>query len=141
MDQKSDLVEYLNTFGLDNEDIESIKTRNSYFTLTLKEDAEEVFNFLLGSCKLNKNEIRHIVLNNPLILNESTERLKLLDTMYKELGLKGNDYKKYLVSFDKAFSLNPKDVYSKVASLAGVGKNRKEIKEMILKDGYNMFIF
>ena len=31
MNQKNDLVEYLHTFGLDFDDIESIKNRNSYF--------------------------------------------------------------------------------------------------------------
>ena len=31
---KEEYINKLNTFGLDNEDIESIKTRNSYFKLT-----------------------------------------------------------------------------------------------------------
>jgi len=139
MDKADEIEEYLNEFGLDTEDVLSIKSRNKYLKITLKEDITEVLEFLQTNCKLDKNEIKHLVLNNPLILTESMHRINILDTMYKQLGFYGKEYRNYLVSFDKAFSLNPKSVFEKIENMASNGKSKKEIKNSIIKNGYGVF--
>ena len=139
MDRTDEIDEYLNDFGLDAEDILSVKSRNKYLQITLEEDVIEVLGFLQNNCKLDKDEIKHLIINNPLILTESVQRISLLDTMYKNIGFTGKEYRKYINSFDKAFSLNPKGVFEKIESMAKRGKSRKEIKNIIIKNGYGVF--
>ena len=59
--------------------------------------------------------------------------INLLSGIYKNIGFKGNDYKQYLIKYDKAFSLNPRVVYEKIESLANNGKNKSEIKNIIIE--------
>lgn len=139
MDKVDEVNEYLIEFGLDEEDIFSIKNRNDYLKVTVKEDMQRVLSFLQRNCKLSKKEIRHIIVNNPFILSESMQRISLLDSIYKNIGFKGEEYKEYLTTFEKALSLNPRGVFEKIESMASNGKTKNDIKSSIIKNGYEIF--
>jgi len=139
LDKIDEIDIYLNKFGLDSDEIFSVKSRNKYLKITLTEEIDEVLIFLQRQCKLNKSDIRSLVINNPFILTESMQRIRLLDSIYKKIGFNSKDYKRYLNSYDKAFSLNPRVVFEKIEKLAKSGKDKNDIKNIIIDNSYSLF--
>jgi len=139
MEKIDDIEVYLTEFGLDNEEIKSIKFRNKYLKLTIKEEVVEIIDFLKKECKLNKQDVKRLIISNPFILTESMERINLLNNIYKNIGFKSKDYKQYLYVYDKAFSLNPRIVFEKIEKMVSCGKSKNDIKNSIIENSYSLF--
>ena len=78
-------------------------------------------------------------MKNPLILNESFERINALSDIYDKIGFCGEEYRKYIINFDKAFSLNPKDVIENVTKMMNDGDNLEEIREYMTENANRIF--
>ena len=90
-------------------------------------------------CKIDKEDMARIVIKNPFILNESFARIDLLTDIYDKIGFSEEEYKKYITSFDKAFSLNPQEVVDNVSKLIESGKDMKDIKRLMIEKSNQIF--
>ena len=129
----------LNDLGLDEEEIRSIQKRNKLLNQTIPEDVNGIVNFFSIKCSLGKDDIAKLIIKNPLILNESFERIDALYEIYKNLGFSRAEYKEYATNFDKAFSLNPKEVLEKVSNMLKEGYEVEEIKEHLIGQSSKLF--
>ncbi len=129
----------LNDLGLDEDEIKSVEKRNKLLNQTIPEDVNDIVNFFSLKCSLGKDDIAKLIIKNPLILNESFERIDALYEIYKNLGFSRAEYKKYATNFDKAFSLNPKEVLDNVSNMLKDGYKVEEIKEYLIEKSNKLF--
>ena len=106
---------------------------------TTAHEVEDVIDFFKIKCKLSSDDIVSIIIENPLILNENFARINRLKSIYDKLGFSENEYKKYIINFRRAFSLNPKDVADIIMNMLESGKNMEEIRLEILKNPNRLF--
>jgi hypothetical protein len=81
-------------------------------------------------------DIKKLILKNPLVLNESFNRINSLETIYKTLGIQNEKYRDLLNGFDKALSINPKDLAESVNEWQNKGYDYNAIGDMIIKNPY-----
>ena len=136
---ESEIYEILNDLGLDDEEIMSINRRNKLLNDSTAEEVSDIVNFFRIKCKIDKDDIASIVIKNPFILNESFVRIDLLSEIYDKIGFTEEEYKKYIINFDKAFSLNPKEVLDNISEMMKKGKEMKEIKRIIIEESNRYF--
>ena len=129
----------MNDLGLDEDEIKSVEKRNKLLNQTIPEDVNDIVNFFSLKCSLGKDDIAKLIIKNPLILNESFERIDALYEIYKNLGFSRTEYKKYATNFDKAFSLNPKEVLDSVSNMLKEGYKVEEIKDYLIEKSSKLF--
>ena len=129
----------LNELGLDEEEIASINRRNKLLNETTAEEVSDIVNFFKIKCKIKNEDIARIIIKNPFILNESFSRIDLLSEIYEKIGFSKEEYKEYIVGFDKAFSLNPKEVLDSISQLMQSGKEMKDIKKLMIENSSQIF--
>lgn len=139
MGNNSEIFEILSNLGLDEEEIKSVSRRNKLLNETIVDDVAEIVNFFSIKCNLEEDDIARIIIKNPLILNESFERINTLSDIYNKIGFSGEEYKKYIVNFDKAFSLNPKDVIENVTEMMKDGKKLEDIRKYMTENANRIF--
>ena len=61
-----------------------------------------------------------------------------LEEIYKTIGIKDEKYKKLINSFDKALSLNPKELANSVSNLQKEGYDYNSIGDILIKNPYLM---
>ena len=135
----SDIYDILYGLGLDDDEIKSVNRRNKLLNDTTAHEVEDVIDFFKIKCKLSSDDIVSIIIENPLILNENFARINSLKSIYDKLGFSENEYKKYIINFRRAFSLNPKDVADIIMNMLESGKNMEEIRLEILKNPNRLF--
>ncbi len=135
----SDIYDILYGLGLDDDEIKSVNRRNKLLNDTTAHEVEDVIDFFKIKCKLSSDDIVSIIIENPLILNENFARINRLKSIYDKLGFSENEYKKYIINFRRAFSLNPKDVADIIMNMLESGKNMEEIRLEILKNPNRLF--
>lgn len=138
MEKIDDVYNILNDLGLDDKEINSINNRNKFLTSTTEDDVNQVIDFFKIKCKLTKEDIASIIIDNPLLLSESKERFNILFGIYKKIGFTDSEYREYVTNFSKAFSINPKDLGQSILSLMDKGMKMEEIKEVIIKKPYTI---
>lgn len=134
-----EISEILNDLGLDEDEIKSVERRNKLLSQAIPEDINDIVNFFSIKCSLGKDDIAKLIIKNPLILNESFERIDALYEIYRSLGFSRAEYKKYAINFDKAFSLNPKEVLESVSNMLKDGYKVEEIKECLIEKSNKIF--
>lgn len=139
MINNSEIYEILNNLGLDEDEIKSINRRNKLLDETIVDEVSGVVDFFSIKCNLKEDDIARIIIKNPLILNESFERINTLSEIYKKIGFDGEEYKKYIVNYDKAFSLNPKELIEGITNLMNEGKNLEEIRSIMVEKASRIF--
>ncbi len=135
----SDVYDILYGLGLDDDEIKSVNRRNKLLNDTTAHEVEDVIDFFKIKCKLSSDDIASIIIENPLILNENFARINMLKSIYDKLGFSENEYRKYIINFRRAFSLNPKDVVEGITNMLESGKNMEEIRLEILKNPSGLF--
>lgn len=139
MKNNEEIYEILNDLGLEDDEIKSVNRRNKMLATVLAEDVDEIVDFFKIKCELDKDDIARIIIKNPLILNESFERIDTLSKLYNSLGFSGEEYRKYIVNFDKAFSLNPKELVDRVSKMIKTGEKLKDIREYMVEHANRIF--
>ena len=139
MEKIDEIYSTLNDLGLDEEEILSVKKRNKFLNIATKEDINEIIDFFKIKCDMDKEEMALLVIENPLILNETLERFNTLLEIYEKIGFSKKEYKEYIKKFNRAFSLNPREVNENIFELTKKGKNLEEIKSIIINKSYDMF--
>lgn len=134
-----EIHEILNQIGLDEDEIESINKRNKLLEETTSNEVNDIVKFFSVECKLKNDDIARIVIKNPLILNESLERINILAEIYEKIGFSGKEYEDYIINFDKAFSLNPKEVLESVSDMMEYGKELKDIRKIMVENANKIF--
>lgn len=134
-----EIHEILNQIGLDEDEIESITKRNKLLEEATSNEVNDIVKFFSVECKLKNDDIARIVIKNPLILNESLERINILAEIYEKIGFSGKEYKDYIINFDKAFSLNPKEVLESVSDMMEYGKELKDIRKIMVENANKIF--
>lgn len=135
----NEIYNVLNDLGLDEEEISSVNKRNKLLNETTAAEVEDILNFFSVKCKLKKDDMARVIIKNPLILNESFSRINALSEIYKRIGFSGADYRKYILSYDKAFSLNPKEVLDNISKMMNEGKEIEDIKRIMLEQSNKIF--
>jgi hypothetical protein len=82
------------------------------------------------------NDIKNLILKNPLILNESFSRIEALEKIYKEIGIEKEKYKLLINTFDKALSLNPMMLADSISNLQKNGYKNDRIADIIIEKPY-----
>jgi len=136
---ENEINEILNNLGLDDEEIHSVNKRNKLLKETTSEEVSDIVDFFSIRCKIEKEDIARLIIKNPLILNESFSRINLLSEIYDKLEFSEEEYKKYIVNFDKAFSLNPKEVIENISNMLNSGKTIEEIKKSFIEESNRIF--
>lgn len=139
MENNNEIYLLLSDLGLDEDEINSINRRNKLLNETTSEEVTDIIDFFSIKCRLKKDDIARVIIKNPLILNESFSRINALTEIYKRVGFSEEDYGKYVVNFDKAFSLNPKEVLDNISEMMNNGKEIEEIKNTMLEKSGQIF--
>lgn len=139
LENDNEIYEILGDLGLDEDEILSINRRNKMLNEITGEEATRIIDFFSIKCNLNNEDIARLVIKNPFILNESFERIDLLTEMYEKIGFSEDEYKSYITNFDKAFSLNPKEVLENISDMMRSGKDMAEIKKMLIEKPNKIF--
>lgn len=137
--RNSEVYEVLNDLGLDEEEIRSVNRRNKLLNETIVEEVNEIVDFFSIKCELKKEDIARVVIRNPLILNESLDRINTLSEIYNKIGFSGDEYKRYIVNFDKAFSLNPRVVIENVNKMLSEGKGLEDVRKDMIENASKLF--
>ena len=137
--KEKEVLDILNELGLEDEEIISITKRNRLLNETTANEVENIVNFFEIKCNLDKDDIASLVLKNPLVLNESFTRLEALAEIYDKIGFSKDEYKKYINNFDKAFSLNPKEILDNVFAYVQSGKEMSEVKSIMIENASQIF--
>ena len=136
MSINSDVEGVLLKLGLEDYEIDNIFFRNKYLNISTDDEVKDIVKYLYTTCKMNVSDIRKLILKNPFLLNESFNRINNLEAIYKTLGIENEKYSKLLNRFDKALSINPKDLAECIIKWQQKGYTYKEIGDMILKNPY-----
>lgn len=137
---RDEIYNILNELGLDEEEISSINRRNRLLEETTSEEVEDIINFFKIKCRIDSEDIASIIIKNPLILNESFSRINLLSEIYRKVGFSEDEYRKYISSFEKAFSLNPREVLDNISDMLKNGKEMEDIKKAMLEKSAQIFL-
>lgn len=138
MNVNDDITKVLLKVGLEDYEIENVFSRNKYLKLSIDEDIMDIIKYLYTECKLDMPDIRKLIIKNPLVLNESFTRIEALEKIYKTLGIDNDKYKEFINKYDKALSLNPKELADSVSDLYKKGYAYNEIGDMLIKNPYIM---
>lgn len=136
MSINSDIEEVLVKLGLEDYEIDSVFFRNKYLNMSTDDEVKEIVKYLYTTCKMDMPDIKKLILKNPLLLNESFNRINYLESIYKALGIENEKYNKLLNKFDKALSINPKDLAECIIKWQQKGYTYEEIGDMMLKNPY-----
>jgi len=139
MSDEKEIYDILNDLGLDEDEINGIGRRNKLLSETTAGEVKDIVDFFKIKCKIDEDDIARIIIKNPFILSESFARIDILSEMYANIGFSEEEYKKYIVNFDKAFSLNPKELADSISGLTEKGKNMNEIKQLMIESSYQIF--
>jgi len=131
-----DITNVLLKIGLEDYEIDSVFSRNKYLNTSIDDDVLDVVKYLYTSCKMEMTDIKKLILKNPLVLSESITRINALESIYKTIGIENEKYTYLINNFDKALSLNPKELADSVSSLQQEGYNSEKIAEVIMKNPY-----
>ena len=136
MNVNDDITKVLLKVGLEDYEIENVFSRNKYLKLSIDEDIMDIIKYLYTECKLDMPDIKKLIIKNPLVLNESFTRIEALEKIYKTLGIDNDKYKEFINKYDKALSLNPKELADSVSNLCKEGYAYNEIGDMLIKNPY-----
>ena len=136
MNINSDVEKVLLKVGLEDYEIENVFSRNKYLNMSTDDEVKDIVKYLYTSCKMDMPDIKKLILKNPLVLNESFNRINSLETIYKTLGIQDEKYRDLLNGFDKALSINPKDLADSVNEWQNKGYDYNAIGDMIIKNPY-----
>lgn len=136
INMNDDITNVLLKIGLEDYEIDNVFSRNKYLKTSIEDDVLDVVKYLYTSCKLEMPDIKKLILKNPLILSESTTRMNALESIYKTIGIENEKYTYLINNFDKALSLNPKDLADSVSELQEKGYNSEKIADTIIKNPY-----
>lgn len=136
MNVNDDITKVLLKVGLEDYEIENVFSRNKYLKLSIDEDIMDIIKYLYTECKLDMPDIRKLIIKNPLVLNESFTRIEALEKIYKTLGIDNDKYKEFINKYDKALSLNPKELADSVSDLYKKGYAYNVIGDMLIKNPY-----
>lgn len=136
MKATDDIYIVLNKIGLNDEEIQKVTGKNRYLDTMLDVDIIKIIEYLYKNLRLTFKDIKNIVISNPWILNESFDRIDLLENIYKDIGIEGEKYRELLINFDRALSLNPKELYNKIECLMNKGYSKTDIGNKLIKSFY-----
>lgn len=136
INMNDDITNVLLKIGLEDYEIDNVFSRNKYLKTSIEDDVLDVVKYLYTSCKLEMPDIKKLILKNPLILSESTMRMNALESIYKTIGIENEKYTYLINNFDKALSLNPKELANSVSELQEKGYNSEKIADTIIKNPY-----
>lgn len=136
MNINDDINNVLLKIGLEDYEIENVLSRNKYLKVSIAEDVLDIVKYLYTDCKLEMKDIKKLVLKNPYILSESLTRINALEKIYKTIGIEKERYKELINNFDKALSLNPKELAEVVNDFQKNGCDFEQISDIIIKNPY-----
>ena len=85
---------------------------------------------------MDMKDIKKLVLKNPLVLSESFTRINALEEIYRTVGIEKEKYRDLINNFDKALSVNPKELAESVSNLQKNGYGREKIADTIMRNPY-----
>jgi hypothetical protein len=138
MNINDDIAKVLLKIGLEDYEIDNVFSRNKYLNTLVEDDILDIVKYLYTTCKMDMPDIKKLILKNPFVLNESFNRINDLETIYKTLGIENEKYKLFINNFDKALSLNPKELADSVSELRKEGHEYNAIGDMLIKNPYLM---
>lgn len=136
MNVNDDVAKVLLKVGLEDYEIDNVFSRNKYLTTLVDDEVLDIIKYLYTNCKMDMTEIKRLILKNPFVLNESFIRINSLETIYKTLGIENEKYRDLINNFDKAMSLNPKELADSVSELKKEGYDYNTIGDMLIKNPY-----
>lgn len=138
MNINDDVAKVLLKVGLEEYEIDNVFSRNKYLNTLVDDDVLDIVKYLYTNCKMDMPDIKKLILKNPFVLNESFSRINDLETIYKTIGIENEKYKLLINNFDKALSLNPKELAESVSELKKEGHDYNAIGDMLIKNPYLM---
>lgn len=136
MNINGEIENILSKIGLEDYEIDNIFSRNKYLSISIADDVLDIVKYLYTDCKMEMKDIKKLVLKNPLLLSESLTRIDALESIYKTIGIKNEKYIYLINNFDKALSLNPKDLADSVSKLQEKGYEYEKIADLIIENPY-----
>ena len=138
MNINDDVAKVLLKVGLEDYEIDNVFSRNKYLNTLTDDDVLEIVKYLYTNCKMDMPDVKKLILKNPFVLNESMGRINDLETIYKAIGIENEKYTYLINNYDKALSLNPKELADSVNELKKEGHDYNVIGDMIIKNPYLM---
>lgn len=139
MEKIDEIYEVLDSLGLTEKEMLSIRKRNKLIFSNTKEEVNNIIDFFRIKCDFSKDEMATLIINNPFILNEEPARINILANIYDEIGFSKKEYKEYVQTYDRAFSLNPRILSERVLSLMANGNDLNNIKKIIIDNPTKVF--
>lgn len=136
MNINDDIAKVLLKVGLEEYEIDNVFSRNKYLNTLVDDDVLDIVKYLYTNCKMDMPDIKKLILKNPFVLNESFRRINDLETIYKTIGIENEKYKSLINNFDKALSVNPKELADSISELKKDGHDYNTIGDMLIKNPY-----
>lgn len=136
MNVNDDVAKVLSKIGLEDYEIDNIFSRNKYLNTLIDEDVLEIVKYLYTNCKMEMKDIKKLILRNPFVLSESVNRINSLEPIYKTIGIENEKYRDLINNFDKALSLNPKELADSISNLKNQGYAYNRIGDILIKNPY-----
>lgn len=122
--------------GFTDEQIQEMVKENIFLTKIISSDIEQEINFL-KQYELTNDDIVNISIVNPWILTESFERMRMLEELYKLVGI--DSIKKLLLKQPIAMSLDPLELKNYISKQKEENKSDEEIQEELYNNLSNIF--
>ena len=124
--------EFLYTLDLTEEQIDKMFEENKHLFNVVANDIKQLVKFLMDNYKLSKEDIAKVSIENPWILTEDFQRIRILERVYKEVGI--SDYRELLLKQPISMSVNPAKADKLIKQFKEERKTQEEIKEILLNN-------
>ena len=134
LDKNDDVYILLRTIGMTDEEIDKAVEINTFLTKVLDTDIKQRL-IWLKEYQIDIDEARELINRNPYIIIENFKRIRILESIYQEIGFKKLEFKDLLMVFPYAFSINPIKLENLIEEYKSSNKTNEEIKRAILVSG------
>lgn len=134
LDKNDDVYILLQTIGMTAEEIDKAVEINTFLTKVLDTDIKQRLRWL-KEYNIDLDEARELINRNPYIIIETFTRIRILETLYQEIGFSKIEFKNLLMDFPYAFSINPIKLKNLIEEYKANNKTNEEIKQTILVSG------
>lgn len=124
-----DVCKVLRDIGFDEEEIEKAFNINENLKYVLDTDVQKVIEFL-KQYKLTEKEIAEISKNNPWLLTENFQRMRILEEYYKKIGIE--EINELLKKYPIAMSINPAKLKQFIEDKLEAGIESSEVKQILM---------
>lgn len=133
MDKNDEVYILLQKIGLTDEEIQEAVRVNRFLTKVIDTDIKKRL-IWLSRYNIGLDKVKDLIKENPFIIIEDFSRIKMIEDMYKSVGLENKDIKQVILSNPHSFSIDPIDLKRYIEGKKQNNISNEDIKKDILEN-------